>query len=107
MTAYAASVYGLLWASFLGFSEIILLGMDHDYFLYESEADMRMYSTAIHQKDEFARTFGDRFYTQEFLRQYSIFTQYELIKDNSTSKILNASGGGILRVFPKVRYESL
>lgn len=103
----AVSIYSLILAIYMGFDEIYLLGMDHDYFLYEDESQMRMYEKAVHQQNEFERTFGDTFYIKEFYRQYNIFSKYKAFADHSTSKIFNASNGGILKVFPKVKYESL
>ena len=103
----AVSIYSLILAIYMGFDEIYLLGMDHDYFLYEDESKMRMYERAVHQQNEFERTFGDTFYIKEFLRQYNIFSKYKAFANNSNSKIFNASNGGILKVFPKVKYESL
>jgi hypothetical protein len=106
-TGEAVSIYSLILAIYMGFDEIYLLGMDHDYFLYEDESKMRMYSSAKHQQNEFERTFGDTFHTKEFLRQYNIFSKYKAFDDNSKSKIFNASNGGILKVFPKVKFEDL
>jgi len=106
-SAETVSIYALIAAIYMGFDEIYLLGMDHDYFLYEDESQMRMYEKAVHQQNEFERTFGDTFYIKEFLRQYNIFSKYKAFADHSTSKIFNASNGGILKVFPKVKFESL
>lgn len=103
----SVSVYTLILAIYMGFSEIYLLGMDHDYFLYDDESQMRMYKTSIHQNSEFERTFGDTFYIKEFLRQYNIFSKYHAFGFSSNSKIYNASAGGILKVFPKVNFENL
>lgn len=103
----AVSVYAIMIAIYMGFDEIYLLGMDHDYFLYESEKDMRMYSDAKHQKNEIKRTFGEDFYIQEFLRQYQIFMKYQGFAKTTKSKIFNASAGGILKVFPRVSFSEL
>ncbi|RKZ76027.1 MAG: hypothetical protein DRQ57_05250 [Gammaproteobacteria bacterium] len=104
--AEAVSVYALIIAIYMGFNEIILLGMDHDYFLYDDEKEMRMYSSAIHQKDEFKRTFDDSFYIKEFLRQYRIFCKYALLQKKYKGKVFNASNGGILKVFPQKKLMS-
>jgi len=103
----AVSIYTLILAIYMGFDEIYLLGMDHDYFLYDDESQMRMYNSAKHQNNEFERTFGNTFYINEFLRQYNIFSKYKSFLDNSDSKIYNASNGGILKIFPKVKFEGL
>jgi len=107
-TGEAVSIYALIFAIYMGFKEIYLLGMDHDYFLYDSEKEMRMYSSAIHQNNEFQRTFGDTFYIQEFLRQYNIFNKYKIFADNyPENKIYNASNGGILKIFPRVEFKKV
>lgn len=103
----AVSIYALMVAMYMGFDEIYLLGMDHDYFLYENESEMRMYQSAIHQNNELSRTFGNQFYIHEYLRQYNIFSKYKVFNDNTKSKIYNASNGGVLRVFPKVLFNTL
>jgi hypothetical protein len=105
--ASAVSVYALLVTIYMGFSKIYLIGMDHDYFLYDNEEQMRMYKSAIHQKNELRRTFGNSFYVQEFLRQYRIFKQYELLDKNYPNRIYNASEGGILKVFKRVSLENV
>lgn len=103
----AVSIYALIAAIYMGFDEIYLLGMDHDYFLYDDENQMRMYKKALHQNNELFRSFGDEFYTQEFLRQYKIFSKYQAFLKHSNQKIYNASSGGILKVFQKVKFQSL
>ena len=103
----SVSIYSLIVAIYMGFEDIYLLGMDHNYFLYENESDMRMYSHAIHQNNELKRTFGNDFYVNEFLRQYNIFSKYKSFSTYSNSNIYNASEGGILHIFPKVKFKSL
>jgi hypothetical protein len=117
----SVSIYALILAIYMGFDEIYLLGMDHDYFLYEDQSQMRMYSSAKHQKNEFERMYcgekdqkneskrslGNTFYVNEFLRQYNIFSKYKAFDDNTKSKIFNASNGGVLKVFQKVKFKDL
>ena len=103
----AVSLYALMIAIYMGFEKIYLLGMDHDYFLYDNEGEMRMYKSAIHQNNEMERTFKGEFYTEELFRQYKIFKKYTNIKNNCSAKIYNASSGGILRVFERVEFSSL
>jgi len=105
--AEAISIYTLIVAIYMGFDEIYLLGMDHNYFLYDSEKEMRMYSTAKHQKNEFQRTFGDSFYIKEFLRQYNLFCKYRALSNNSKVRIYNASKDSLLKEFPIVQFKDL
>jgi hypothetical protein len=94
-------------AIYLGFEKIYLIGMDHNYFLYKNEEDMRLYKNAIHQKNEFKRSFGNMFYINEYLRQYNIFSKYFYLNNINRVEIYNATRGGVLEVFPRVEYESL
>lgn len=107
ISADTVAIYALIWALYCGFSKIYLLGMDHDYFLFDTEEEMRMYPHAIHQANEMQRTFAGEFYVYEFLRQYKIFKKYKMLDTLCPGRICNASAGGILKVFPKVAYNEL
>lgn len=102
----AASIYGLILAEYMGFDEIYLLGMDHDYFLYDDESEMRIYSESEHQNDELKRTFGARFYIDEFRRQYSIFRKYFVFDKKFNADIYSCSGP-VLKVFKRANYLDL
>jgi hypothetical protein len=106
-TADTVSIYALITAIYMGFKEIYFLGMDHNYFLYDNESEMRMYSRSIHQNNEFERAFKGTFYTMEYLRQYRIFRCYEILRDNTNAAIYNATKGGLLKVFPRINYNEL
>ncbi len=105
--AEAVSVYAIITALYMGFSEIYLLGMDHDYFLYNDEKEMRMYAHAPHTRDGMKRIFNDSFYRMELLRQYKVFTKYENLDRQFPGRIYNAGQGGLLRVFQRVRFQEL
>jgi hypothetical protein len=94
-------------AIYMGFDEIILLGMDHDYFLHAKQSEMRMYKTALHQEKEIERVHGDDFCINELLRQHIIFKKYRSFDKKSNIKIYNASSGGILNIFERVSLKSL
>lgn len=98
--AMASSVYAVMFARAMGFGTVTLVGMDHDYFLYESESDMRFYDSAVHQENEMERIFQGRFYEEELLRQYRIFRHYRNIQQVSDMTIQRASSRGLLRIFP-------
>jgi len=106
VAAETVSIYALILALYMGFDKIYLLGMDHDYILYEDEKDMRMYSSAVHQKNELKRTFGENFYVEEYFRQYNIFSKYSILNDQFENTIFNASESGLLKVFPRVSLQS-
>ena len=99
------SLYALMVAIYMGFDEIYLLGMDHNYVLYDDVADMRMYARAIHQEKEKNRTTVD--YINEFKSLYEIFYKYNMLDQLSDAKIYNASSGGILKLFPRVKFTNL
>jgi len=100
----AASIYGLILAEYMQFDEVVMLGMDHDYFLYDDESSMRIYSSAEHQKNELLRTFNGDFYIEEFFRQYKIFKKYSVLSKAFRAKIYSCSGP-ILRIFPRRKYS--
>ena len=53
--ADTASIYSLIFALYMGFSEIYLLGMDHNY-ICNNESNYRFYQNGIHQNNEVERT---------------------------------------------------
>ena len=52
--ADTVSIYALIFAIYMGFSEIYLLGMDHNY-ICNNESNYRFYQNGIHQKNEMER----------------------------------------------------
>lgn len=105
--AETVSLYALMTAIYMGFNEIFLLGMDHNYFLYKTESDMRMYKTSIHQHDELYRTFDNSFYIEEFLRQYKIFIKYKYFTKDFDGKVYNLSKNSLLKIFPKCKLSEV
>ena len=104
--AEAASIYGIFLAEYMGYNETILLGMDHDYFLYDDERKMRIYESSEHQRNEIERTFGNNFYVEEFQRQYKIFKKYQAIEQSFNTKIVSCSGP-VLKVFKRKNYDEI
>lgn len=92
---------------YMGFEKIYLLGMDHNYFLFDNEKNMRMYKNAIHQNNELKRTFGNDFYVIEFLRQYNIFIKYRFFTKNFQGSVYNLSEESLLKIFPKVKLREV
>ena len=107
LNSETVSLYALMIAIYMGYSEIYLVGMDHNYLLFDSEEKMRVYRDGIHQKNEFQRTFGDRFYIEEYLRQYKIFSKYYALNLGDNYQVYNATDGGLLEVFPRVDFSTL
>ena len=91
----------------MGFSEIYLLRMDHNYICY-NESNYRFYKNGIHQKNEDKRVIKDSSRTKHTsLGIYNIFSQYELLSDNSDTKILNTSKDTLLDVFKYVTLKDI
>lgn len=104
----AASIYGLILAEYIGYEEIYLLGMDHDYFLYEDESEMRFYSKSEHQNNEIERGVGDSgdYIAHSYLANYKIFIKYKSFRNNFNAKIYSCSGP-LLKTFAKLNYNDL
>ncbi len=101
----SVSIYSLIVAIYMGFSEIFLLGMDHNY-ICNKESDYRFYKNGIHQKNEDKRVIKDSSRTKHAsLGIYNIFSQYELLSDNSDTIILNTSKDTLLDVFKYVIFS--
>ena len=81
--------------------------MDHNY-ICNKESDYRFYKNGIHQKNEDERLIKDSSRTKHVsLGMYKIFSQYELLSDNSDTKILNTSKDTLLDVFKYVTLKTL
>lgn len=103
-------VMALQLAIYMGFCQIYLLGCDHDNLLHFG------ISTHFYAEDEHAmvRTGYDewaRLDMQKELQAYvRLWQQYKAIRQvasDKSIKIYNATPGGLLDVFPRVKYESL
>lgn len=98
-SANTVSIYALIVTIYMGFDEIYLLGMDHNY-MCKSENDWRFYKEAIHQKDEEKRSMGDKSHVQHsFMATSRIFEHYQILKDNNKIKIYNCSSSSLLDIF--------
>lgn len=98
-SANTVSLYALIVAIYMGFDEIYLLGMDHNY-MCKAENDWRFYKDGIHQKDEIKRSMKGVSHTQHtFTATGKIFEQYQILKDNNTCQIFNCSNSSLLDIF--------
>ena len=109
-TPQSVTVMATMVAIALGFREIVLLGCDHDWILHLHE------SRHFYDEDQHALNRGgfdewsDVRYIDEFRANLRLWEQYEDLRDYAEKhgvSIVNATGGGILDVFPRVRLESL
>lgn len=102
--ANSASIYALINAIYMGFSEIYLLGMDHNHICL-SEDKWRFCKPGVHQKDEENRTHQNKSHTlQHLIGTTKIFKHYQMLDDNCDAKIINCSDISLLDIF---EYKSL
>jgi hypothetical protein len=110
-TVAAAAVPAAL---FMGFKEIYLLGCDCNWFvehLFKEDFDaeyQHFYGANPYLKRECTlRDFG---LEEEFSAIGRHFKSFRMLREHAAekgAKILNASAGGLLDVFPRVKFESL
>ena len=101
-------------AVFMGFSEIYLLGCDHDYLklYFNSSLDEHHF---YKQKDSLLHSTGHEDLAgikleQWFREYYYRWKQYRIMSEclaSSGQRIFNATEGGILDVFPRINFENL
>lgn len=109
-TANTSSIYSLFYALYMGFSEIYLVGCDHNYICFQSESEFRFYDKAMHQKMENERLNALHKLsnnTRELIAQAEIFKMYHKLKDSSKAKIINLSPVSLLDIFEKMSFESV
>ena len=107
------AVMALQIALYMGFSEIFLLGLDHDWIL--RQADRLPTSFFRPEMDAVGRaglTHWDTFNNWGItLRTYcNLWAEYEAVRsyaDQRGVKIFNATNGGMLDVFPRVEFSGL
>ena len=103
-------VYGAVQlAHYMGFSEVYLLGCDHDYLLdYEKKESKHFY--------EYGKGIGDRKSFERYDTEYWFYEYYirwrdfRLMRDYCAkhgTKIYNATNGGMLDVFERVNFKDI
>tara|TARA_B100001250_G_scaffold275318_1_gene237827 strand:- start:463 stop:1335 length:873 start_codon:yes stop_codon:yes gene_type:complete len=101
------SIYSIIVAIYMGFSEIYLLGMDHNY-ICNNKSNYRFYKDGIHQNDEDERMLKDTSLTKHLsFSMYKIFHQYELLSNNSDTEIYNTSRNSLLDIFEYVTFKDI
>lgn len=105
-SASTVSTYAILAAIYMGFSEIYLLGVDHNYVCLGDEENHRFYKSSIHQKDEIKRMKLKK--SEQFMATSHVFYEKELISVNTDySKIYNCSKESLLDMFVRIELNSL
>ena len=104
------SIYALMTAIYMGFDEIYLLGIEHNYFL-KPEENHRFFQNAIHQKDQIKRissTLNHKSYNTFLLEGTAkIFNLYLLLDKNSNCKIYNTSKDSLLDIFDFKNFKKI
>ena len=107
LSPQSVSIMALQVAIFMGFSQIYLLGFDHDSILNFGEgfANKHFYT------ENKSKLITDRETFKSALLSYlSLWNEYEIIKEvagNRKIHIYNSTHGGLLDVFDRVNYENL
>ncbi|KIM06045.1 MAG: hypothetical protein KN64_00630 [Sulfurovum sp. AS07-7] len=105
-SASTVSTYALLIAIYMGFNEIYLLGVDHNYICLQKEENFRFYKSAIHQQNEHERMNYKK--SDEFFGTGKVFLEKELIATNcKSSQIINCSMESLLDMFEKVEFKKV
>jgi len=106
----SVTIMALYVALYMGFKEIYLLGCDHDWILHLNQSS-HFYSEGNHilNKSGYNEWFVSD--VDEYFRDYlELWRQYKIINHIAKKEsiaIYNATNGGLLDVFPRIKYESL
>lgn len=99
VAAKTVSVYALMYAIYMGFEEIYLVGADHNQFLL-TEKDVCFYKNAIHKENQMEHDFNKSSKNKMLFKSMAeIFAQYELLR-KVHGKIFNLSPDSTIDVFP-------
>jgi len=106
-TADTVSIFALIFAIYMGFNDIYMLGMDHNY-ICNKKSKKRFYQNGIHQYNEEERLLkGSSGVKQESKALYNIFSQYEMLKNNTSKRIYNISKNSLLDVFDYAKLKDV
>ena len=98
-------------AYFMGFSEVYLIGFDHSYNIPE---DAKIEGTVITSRSDDPNHFhpdyfgkGKRWHDPRVDRMELAYRKAKKVYEQSGRKIINATAGGKLEVFPRIAYNRL
>lgn len=110
-SAGTGSVYALIVALFLGFSEIYLLGIDHSYLNYSDYSKSRFYDTTIKnlyaEIENTEKLHNSSQNTLILKGTHHSFEQYAMMQKISDSKIINLSPKSIIDIFERKEYSDI
>ena len=102
--ASTVSTYALITALYMGFDEIYLLGIDHNYICLQKEENYRFYKSAIHQQNEEERMNYKQ--SDSFFGTGRVFREKEIIAEyNKSGRIFNCSKDSLLNMFEKMELK--
>ena len=107
----SVSAFALANAIYMGFSEIYLLGFDHDYLAYRG-VDRHFYSGSILKGVKSESVPLSELYSYEFemkscLKLWNNYKYLKKIAESKGVKIYNATEGGYLDVFERINYNDV
>jgi hypothetical protein len=110
--AQSVSVIAIQLALYMGFKEIYLLGLDHDWILrFVKRLPTHFYKPEDSILEKSGLTDWDKTdWEEQFWCNWNLWRQYKKLKAFAQSKdiaIYNATAGGLLDVFERVDYNSL
>ncbi|HEY8746507.1 MAG TPA: N-acetylneuraminate synthase family protein [Tepidisphaeraceae bacterium] len=106
----SVTIMALYASIYMGFKEIVLLGCDHDW-IQHLDVSRHFYSEQEHalNRDGYSEWFGAR--VDEYCKDYvNLWAQYRAIASVAGPRgvrIINATKGGLLDVFPRQALETL
>ena len=107
----SVSVMACYAALYMGFSEVVLLGCDHDWITHLNTST-HFYAEEKHamKRSGYEEWHGDGGFDRHCSTYVRLWEQYRAVKsvaDAESQRIVNATAGGLLDVFPRASLESL
>lgn len=98
-------------ALYMGFAEVVLLGCDHDWIMH-LDTSAHFYREDKHalNRDGYGEYHGDRGfdgYCGDYVRLWDQYRAVKQVADGRGVRVVNATAGGLLDVFPRASLESL
>jgi len=101
----------LMIAMYMGFAEIVLLGIEHDSFrtrryeYFYAPTVLKGMDTTVNEKGEVKESVLDEL--KAYVRLFEQYAHLQRIALRAGVRILNATDGGALEEFPRVKFETL
>ena len=106
----SVTIMALYAAIYMGFSEVYLLGCDHDWILHLNQS-RHFYAESQHalNRDGYNEWSapGLDTYFKDYLRLWKQYQALRKVAEQRGVRIINATAGGLLDVFPRTRFETL